>query len=307
MNFYEERGIGYCGLACVLCSDADCPGCAVKIADGGDCSAGKCAAGKGVDGCYACPGYASCAESMPHGKRNRAFNRYAREFGKQALIDRLRENYKNGVTYHRPDKLPGDYDRCETEREIIDLLRNGKPDPYDKCPEYESEHFRLRLVSMDDTEGLFLCYNDPEAQKIFNSDYCTSDFKYSTPDQMGACIKDWLYAYKNRYFIRYAIIDKNVNKAVGTTEIFGGERGGERSDFSVLRVDVGSGYENEESLIEILKMTDSFFFDVSTEMFITKAIPEAAHRINALAKSGYVPADTGDGGERDHYYMKRNP
>jgi len=128
MDFREERGIGYCGLACVLCSKTDCPGCAVEIANGdNNCSAGKCAAGKGIDGCYACSDYDSCAESMPHGKRNRAFNRYAREFGRDALIDRLRVNYENGITYHRPDKLPGDYDRCETEQEIIDLLKNGKP------------------------------------------------------------------------------------------------------------------------------------------------------------------------------------
>ena len=305
MDFRKERGIGYCGLACVLCSDTDCSGCAARIAGGGDCSAGKCAAGKGIDGCYACAEYDSCTEGMPHGKRSRAFNRYAKEFGGRALIDRLRVNYQNGITYHRPDKLPGDYDRCETEKEIIDLLKNGKPDPYDKCPEYESEHFRLRLVSMDDAEDLFLCYSDPEAQKIFNSDNCTSDFKFSTLEHMKAYMEGWLDAYKNRAFIRYTIIDKKINKAVGTAEIFGGDRGGECTDFGVLRIDVISEYEDEESLAELLKISDSFFFDVNTEMFITKAIPEAANRIAALVKNGYVSTPTGDGGRREHYYMKR--
>ena len=132
MDFQEKRGIGYCGLACVLCSDEGCLGCVVGIAGGGNCSAGKCAAEKSIDGCYACTEYDICEEGMPHGKRSRAFNRYAQEFGKQALIDRLRVNYENGITYHRPDKLPGDYDRCEAEKEIIDLLKNGKPDPYKK-------------------------------------------------------------------------------------------------------------------------------------------------------------------------------
>ena len=307
MNFQENRGIGYCGLACVLCGDGDCPGCAAVIANGGDCSAGKCAVEKGLDGCYACPDYAACAESMPHGKRNQAFNRYAREFGLGALIDRLRVNHQNGVTYHRPDNLPGDYDRCGTEQEIIDLLKNGKPDPYVKCPEYESVHFRLRLVSMEDAEDLFLCYSDPEAQKIFNSDNCTSDFKFSTLENMKAYMDGWLDAYKNRYFIRYSIIDKETGKAIGTAEIFGNERGGEPSDFSVLRIDVKSEYENEEALAELLNISDSFFYDVSTEIFITKAIPEAAHRIDALVGNVYTPTPTGDGGEREHYYMKRSP
>ena len=305
MDFQEKRGIGYCGLACVLCNAEDCPGCVAEIAGGGGCNAGKCAAEKGVDGCYACPGYDTCGEDMPHGKRYRAFNRYAREFGKDALIERLRVNWENVITYDRLDKLPGDYERCETEDEIIDLLKNGKLDPYKKCPEYESEHFRLRLVSMDDAEDLFLCYNDPEAQKIFNSDNCTSDFKFSSLEHMRAYMEGWLDAYKNRGFIRYSIIDKHINKAIGTAEIFGGERNGERTDFGVLRIDVRSEYENEEALTELLKISDLFFYDVNTEMFITKAIPEAVHRINALVKNGYAPTPTGDGGKREHYYMKR--
>jgi len=125
MDFQEKRGIGYCGLACVLCSSEDCPGCAAGIANGGGCSAGKCAAEKGVDGCYACPDYDACTEDMPHGKRYRAFNRYAREFGKETLIERLRVNWENGITYDRPDKLPGDYS-LETEDEIYQLLRYGR-------------------------------------------------------------------------------------------------------------------------------------------------------------------------------------
>jgi len=49
MMFREERGIDYCGLACVLCGyDDDCPGCKKRIADGHDCSAGKCAMNRRV-------------------------------------------------------------------------------------------------------------------------------------------------------------------------------------------------------------------------------------------------------------------
>ena len=126
MDFQEKRGIGYCGLACVLCSNKECAGCPIEITNGNNCTAGKCAVEKGVDGCYACHDYDSCTESMPHGKRNKAFNRYAREFGKQALIDRLRINYGNGITYHEPVKSQGDYDKLETEDEIYKLLRYGR-------------------------------------------------------------------------------------------------------------------------------------------------------------------------------------
>ena len=126
MNFREERGIGYCGLACVLCSCEDCPGCKTKVASGHGCSAGKCAVNMSVAGCYACSEYDKCGESMPHGKRSRAFNRYAREHGEQALIEGLRVNYENGITYHTPDNTPGDYDKLETEEEVYQLLRYGR-------------------------------------------------------------------------------------------------------------------------------------------------------------------------------------
>ena len=126
MEFLEKRGIGYCGLACVLCSVEDCPGCKINIAGGGDCSSGKCAAEKDIDGCYACPDYETCAEDMPHGKRSRAFNRYAREFGLESLAGRLRMNFENGVVYHAPEGFQGDYDKLETEEEIYRLLRYGR-------------------------------------------------------------------------------------------------------------------------------------------------------------------------------------
>lgn len=159
MEFREKRGIAYCGMACVLCrleGHDDCPGCAAeynKKAD--DCCVIQCAERKGVDGCFACSNYPCGNENndcfvkqcvrkkgiegcftcpdYPCGndwglfqsKRNKAFLRYAREFGKQALIDRLRVNYENGITYQEPGKSGGDYDVLETEYEIYQLLRYG--------------------------------------------------------------------------------------------------------------------------------------------------------------------------------------
>jgi len=125
MGFCQERGMGYCGLACVVCSYEDCPGCEAKIAGGHDCALGKCAVNKAVDGCYACGDY-PCEKAMLQNIRIRAFNRFAYEFGKQALIDRLRVNFENGIAYHKADGSAGDYDILETEDEIYRLLRYGQ-------------------------------------------------------------------------------------------------------------------------------------------------------------------------------------
>ena len=34
---------------------------------------------------------------------------------------------------------------------------------FENCPEYQSEHFQLRKMEMQDVEGLFQCYSNPEA------------------------------------------------------------------------------------------------------------------------------------------------
>ncbi len=119
--------------------------------------------------------------------------------------------------------------------DVIDLLKNGKPNTYDVCPTYESKRFILRQVSPYDTANLLLCYSNPEAQAIFNSDRCTSDFCYSSLDEMKRCIDGWLDAYKKKHFVRFSIIDKQKDKAVGTVEIFGSD---ENYGHSVLRVDI---------------------------------------------------------------------
>ena len=126
----EKKGLGYCGIACVLCVlySKGCPGCAIGVANGFDCSLGKCAADKGVDGCYACPEY-PCDQRMLQGKRSKAFIRYVQENGTHSLIERLRVNCENGITYSTNAKrtTDDDYDKCETEQEILDLLINGRP------------------------------------------------------------------------------------------------------------------------------------------------------------------------------------
>ena len=103
---------------------------------------------------------------MHKGIRTRAFNSVAKTEGLGKPAEYLHINHNRGIIYHKLDGLTGDYDKCKTEQEVIDLLKYGKPDPYEKCPEYESENFILRLVTMDDAEELFVCYGDPEAQKI---------------------------------------------------------------------------------------------------------------------------------------------
>ena len=57
--------------------------------------------------------------------RVRAFGRFAREYGMEALMDALEMNVEQGIVYHYADQLAGDYDRLETEERVLELLMEG--------------------------------------------------------------------------------------------------------------------------------------------------------------------------------------
>lgn len=314
MKFFAEKDLALCGLACVLCSHEDCPGCKERgCKEGSDCSVYQCATGKGLDGCYQCDDF-PCEEKMLQGVRNRAFNRYAKEHGKQALLDRLCDNFEKGIVYHKPDGLKGDYDMIDTENEIIQLIQFGKRNPYVECPVFETENFILRLVTEDDAADLLTCYSDTNARPIFNSDTCTSNFFYDTSDEMSDCIKMWLNSYVRKEFVRFSIIDKFSSHAVGTIEMFGmvgkykttrdAWRAVQRSGTTsrgILRLDIMSKYEEAAYLDELFILCLKDFFDLfAVNQIVTKAIPQAVKRVNILKKLGFVVYDFP---EREYYWI----
>lgn len=174
-------------------------------------------------------------------------------------------------------------------------------DIYKICPTFETESFILRLVSEEDSEGLLRCYSDSNAQKIFNSDRCTGDFYIYTIEDMLQCIKAWTYAYSQQEFIRFAIIDKSLSKAIGTVEMFG-YVGKYKIKTGILRVDVSSEYENVDYLKEIFSICNENFFDLfEVDMIATKAIPQAVERRNVLLKIDFCEGKVYEG---EHYYLR---
>lgn len=159
------------------------------------------------------------------------------------------------------------------------------PSIYRECPVYETGHFILRLVRPEDAPDLLACYSDPQAVAVLNADSCTSDFYYTAIEEMAACISTWLWAYEHEQYVRFAIVAKDRDRAVGTVEIFGGE-------FGVLRIDLCSSYETEAYLAEIMGLAvDRFYEDFGVEQMVFKAIPAATARVAALSRWGFTPTD----------------
>ena len=119
-----ENSIGICGLVCALCNcKSTCLGCKNKNED---CPIKKCSSEKGRDYCFLCEKF-PCDEGIFKSIRVRAFNMVAKEDGLQNLAQYIIRNFQNGIQYHRNDGIKGDYDRLQTEQEVISLLKDGRP------------------------------------------------------------------------------------------------------------------------------------------------------------------------------------
>ena len=181
-----------------------------------------------------------------------------------------------------------------------------KENPYQKCPTYETESFVLRLVEENDAEDLLECYSDPVSSKFFNSDNCINNFIYKAIDEMKNCIEFWIQSYENQWFIRFSIIDKKINKAIGTVEFFAKQETFKiYGRVGILRIDLVSTYEKEIPISEILNLVDDNFYEFfEVESIIIKAIPEAGQRIMALRNNGYKELNYNPIMPFDSYYIR---
>ncbi len=122
-----NKFIAYCGLACCVCSENDnCIGCQSDGCDmHGWCKNYNCCRSKSLNGCWECADF-PCTGTMLDKPRIRAFARFAKEYGTAELTKCLLRNKENGIIYHYGGQLVGDYDKCNSEDEIIELIKTGQ-------------------------------------------------------------------------------------------------------------------------------------------------------------------------------------
>jgi len=82
----------------------------------------------------------------------------------------------------------------------------------------------------------------------------------------------------------------DINKKIGTIEMFHRLAEDEFNHYGILRIDLKSEYETQNIIKNILDIVNEFFYDVfDVKYILTKAIPIATERINALMEIGYKP------------------
>ncbi len=162
--------------------------------------------------------------------------------------------------------------------------------PYEKCPEYENNNYLLRMVSKRDKEDLLKVYSDEKAVPFFNSDNCGGDdFHYTTESRMEQAIEYWCWEYSRQGFVRWTIVSKTTNEAIGTIELFNRKADDYFNNCGLLRLDLRSDCEKEEAIFEILSLIVPSVFDLfECQMIATKVPPFASERKSAAARLGFV-------------------
>lgn len=163
---------------------------------------------------------------------------------------------------------------------------------FEKCPIYQSEHFSLRKMDMQDAEGLFQCYSNPESAKYFNGDCCGDDFYYTDFGQFVKCMEFWESRYQEKDFVRFTIMDIELEKVIGMTEVCPSYNySADGHCMGILRLDLLPEYEARRDIQELLELIlEHVYIDFQVHCVLMKAQEDALIRRNVLKSLHFVSA-----------------
>lgn len=182
---------------------------------------------------------------------------------------------------------------------------------YETIPLLEGKNYLLRGILPADLEELFTVYSDEKAVPLFNGDNCHGDdFHYTTLSRMQEAMDFWQFSYDNRYFVRWAVVEKASGRTVGAVECF--HRDCEEEDYdncALLRLDLRSDHETEEAVTDALLLAKKYFYDLfDGDKIVTKIGLDGVRKRTAEAL-GFVKPQKGmplnNGDIADDYYILR--
>ena len=151
----------------------------------------------------------------------------------------------------------------------------------------------MRKLEVRDTSDLLSVYSDEKSVPLFNSDNCNGDdFHYTSLERMQHAVEFWLWSYTNKYFVRFSIIDKRIQKVIRTIELFHRDSKDYFNRCGLLRLDLKSDYD---------------LFDC--DMVATKIPTFAGERKAAAVQNGFFVSDKAlvggdDGKVYTNYYVR---
>lgn len=182
-------------------------------------------------------------------------------------------------------------------------------DIFKDCPRYQNKNLCFRKISRNDVDDLFEIYSDAKSALFFNSDGCNGDtFYYDSIDKMKNAVKFWCDAYKNGWFVRLTIVDRIVDKAIGTLEICHRKSVDSFDNCVIIRIDLKSEYERYDIIDQIIKLTVPIIIECyGKKRIITKGFDDSVERIDALKDNGFYLSKrkliANDNKEYGNYYV----
>lgn len=181
--------------------------------------------------------------------------------------------------------------------------------PFEKCPLYETDNMIFTKVKDKDAKELFECYSDPITKSHMNNDNCGGEWDCHSIDIVRKGISGWEKEFDARFYIRWSVRYKQVNKIIGTIEIAPIPNTTRFLDgvcqTGILRIDAISSLENKAIFSEILKMvTDNFYTDFDIENIIIKATQDDNQRILALENNNFEKLKNNSIIPYSDYYVK---
>ena len=192
-------------------------------------------------------------------------------------------------------------------KKINRTVRMGQNmDVFTVCPEYETEHFKIRKLEAGDVEGLFSCYSDPEAARYFNGDCCGDDFYYTDKDKFRKCVEYWLSRYEARDFVRWSVLDKETGLLIGTLEVCPSLKYAvEGRKMGILRIDLKSEYERWPVLKELMDVLICHIYeDLEVASIIMKIQKDAGERQKLIKEYQFVDAKEECNISLEDYYIR---
>ena len=193
-----------------------------------------------------------------------------------------------------------------TKYEKIRRIEGKSMDVFTVCPEYETEHFKIRKLKAEDTERLFPCYSDPEAARFFNGDCCGDDFYYTDKDKFRECVEYWLSRYNARDFVRWSILDKRTGLLIGTIEVCPSLKYTvDGKQMGILRVDLKSEHERWGVLKELMDVLVCHIYeDFEITSIIMKIQKDASERQRLITEYQFVTAKEECNISLEDYYIR---
>ena len=199
----REKGLAYCGLACCICSENEtCVGCRNAGCKNKEwCKHFICCKEKGLNGCWEC-GEFPCG-GMHEKIRILAFAEFIKQHGEEKVMECLERNEKNGIVYHYPEQLVGDYDKYETVDKVSEILKGFE--------------IKLRKYHSDDCEDVWKLF--------YNTIHSVNSTDYTEPQLDAWAPKDMDLHTWNQRLLRndYAVVAElnDVIVGIGTADDIG--------------------------------------------------------------------------------------